>query len=76
MIDHSRCRRVTTIEGRDVCSCSEAWREHCEAIVISKILIEVDKQLRIAGIEKARGRKAANRLRDLIAMIEQQRNGI
>lgn len=72
MIDHSRCHRVTTIEGRDVCSCSEAWREHCEALGISRMLIEVDKQLRITGIEKSRGRKVANRLRDLIAMIEQE----
>lgn len=75
MIDHSRCRRVTTIEGRDVCSCSEEWREYCEALGISKMLIEIDKQLRISGIEKARGRKVSNRLRDLIAMIEQERSG-
>ena len=63
---NEHCRRVTRADGREVCSCSEAWREHCEAADILALSSVADRRTRLARVEVYRGKAAADRLRALM----------
>lgn len=53
----------TLIDGRTVCSSCEDWRLECEARAVLDLPSLESRRAHLAGIEKARGKEAGDRLR-------------
>ena len=67
------CRRATLAGGSEVCSCSEAWREQCEAATILRLPTLSARRARLAWIEARRGKGKADRLRALMIVLADKR---
>lgn len=65
---------VTLLSGEAVDSESEAWRHECEARAIAALPSTVERRTWLEGIEKKRGKDAADRLRATILKLWETRN--
>lgn len=60
---------VTLIDGRVVHSTSEDWRAECEARAVAHMTTTQQRHEYVAVVERARGKTAADALRDLATRI-------
>lgn len=66
---HPDAREVTLVDGTTASSYSEAWRLECEARSVLAIPTLAKRQEHLARIEKARGQRAADQLRDTMLVV-------
>lgn len=66
---HADAREVTLVDGTVVSSYSEAWRHECEARAILAIQPLARRQRTLDNIERHRGKKVADALRDTMLEI-------
>lgn len=60
--------QVTTYDGRQVDSSSEAWRAHCEAATLLRWSLH-DRRVHMQGVKAKRGDQAHQELADLISAM-------
>mgnify|MGYP000911938337 CR=1 FL=1 len=62
-------RFVKLLDGRDVSSESEDFRHECEARAVASMPTRDARRAHLAGVEKARGKLVADRLRATIMSL-------
>jgi len=65
--------RVKLLDGREVSSSSEDWRHECEAVHVAGLPTLAERRGYLSCVEQNRGKKAADRLRETITQIFNQR---
>jgi len=62
------------IDGREVASDSEEWRHECEARAIARLPTLADRRAWMEDLEKKHGADRANRLRETMKQLLNERN--
>ncbi len=60
---------VKLLDGREVPSDSEEWRHECEARSVVALPTLAERRVYIDGVERKRGKDAADRLRATVLLL-------
>lgn len=57
-------RPATLPDGTTVCSSSEAWRHHCEALTVCRMPTQEARRKHLEAVEQKRGQPARQQLEE------------
>lgn len=70
---HTRCNPATLPDGRETCTWSEDWRNHCEALHVCNLPSILERRQYLMKIQQKRGDKAWLKLRTAVELAWKNR---